>query len=371
MEPGATLRQCVLMDAPRPHSGRDALFWIMREISRFGIGEFVVLSHATESEARTAFAAIAERLPRAVPIVVVGGLAGLATADALARARGVLDARFLFCAGTGLFDANLADLLADAARDPPAVLGRIGVIGRTDHALAVLDRRLIDQAMPGEDVIADTLARLGTVSRATALPGEVLPIAEFAGDAAARAEMLRRLHRPALFLDRDGTINVDHGYVATRERFEWIVAAREAVRRATAAGWHVFIVTNQSGIARGFYDEDAVMRLHRWLGEEVRRVGGTIDDVRYCPQHPDGTVPAYRAVSPWRKPAPGMILDLIRCWEPDAARSLMVGDQQTDVEAAAAAGVAGYLFPGGDLDAFVAPLLTSKKAKHGASFAEV
>jgi D,D-heptose 1,7-bisphosphate phosphatase len=346
----------------------------MREISRFGVCEFVVLSQAGEAEARAAFATIAERLPRAVPIVVVGDLAPSATADALAlalaRSRGVLDARFLFCPGTGLFDANLADLLADAARDPPDVLGRVAVIGQTDRALAVLDRGAIDQAVAGEDMIADTLTRLGALARATALAGVFLPIARFALDAAAQAEMLRRLHRPALFLDRDGTINIDHGYVGTRSRFDWIVAARQAIRRATAAGWHVFIVTNQSGVARGFYDEDAVMRLHRWLAEEVRRDGGTIDDVRYCPQHPDGTIPAYRAASPWRKPAPGMILDLIRCWEPDAARSVMVGDQPTDVEAAAAAGVAGHLFPGGDLDAFVAPLLTCKKAKNGASFAE-
>jgi D-glycero-D-manno-heptose 1,7-bisphosphate phosphatase len=163
--------------------------------------------------------------------------------------------------------------------------------------------------------------------------------------------------RSALFLDRDGTINVDHGYVGTRERFEWIPGAREAVRLATAAGWLVFIVTNQSGVARGYYDEAAVVALHDWVIEEIRRAGGTIDDVRYCPMHPEATIAQYRGVSDWRKPAPGMILDLIRAWQLDPANCVMVGDQPSDMEAAAAAGIAGHLFPGGDLAQFVAPLL--------------
>jgi D,D-heptose 1,7-bisphosphate phosphatase len=161
----------------------------------------------------------------------------------------------------------------------------------------------------------------------------------------------------ALFLDRDGVLNVDHGYVGSRERFEWMDGALDAIRYASEAGWRVFVVTNQSGVARGLYTEDAVRELLTWMAGEVRGAGGTIDDVRFCPFHPDAVVEAYRQAHPWRKPLPGMLLDLIRVWDLDPKRAVMVGDQKTDMQAAAAAGVAGHLFRGGNLLAFLRPIL--------------
>ena len=163
--------------------------------------------------------------------------------------------------------------------------------------------------------------------------------------------------RPALFLDRDGTINVDHGYVGTRDRWEWVDGALDAIRLATDSGWHVFIVTNQSGIARGLYDEAALEALHGWAVAEIARAGGRVDDIRVCPTHEAAVVERYRRVSDWRKPAPGMILDLMNRWRLDPARCVMVGDQPTDVQAAAAAGIHGVLFEGGNLLATVRPLL--------------
>lgn len=165
--------------------------------------------------------------------------------------------------------------------------------------------------------------------------------------------------RPALFLDRDGTINRDHGYVATRDRWEWIPGAIEAIRLATALSWRVFVVTNQSGVARGLYDEAAVKALHAWMLAALKEAGGTVDDIRYCPFHEEATVARYRRASDWRKPAPGMITDLIRRWDLDPARCVLVGDQPSDLAAAHAAGIRGVLFDGGNLLATVAPLLTS------------
>jgi D,D-heptose 1,7-bisphosphate phosphatase len=110
------------------------------------------------------------------------------------------------------------------------------------------------------------------------------------------------LSRPALFLDRDGVINRDHGYVGTRERFEFIPGIHAAIRAACDAGWRVFVVTNQSGIARGLYTEADLAGLHAWMQDDLRRAGGTIDDIRYCAFHPDAVVPQYRRDSDWRKP---------------------------------------------------------------------
>ena len=99
------------------------------------------------------------------------------------------------------------------------------------------------------------------------------------------------------------------------------------------------------------------MALHGWMTDEVRRAGGTIDDIRYCPFHPDGVVAAYRKVSDWRKPAPGMLLDLIRAWELDRERCLLIGDQDTDMAAAAAAGMEALRFSGGNLLEFIRPIV--------------
>jgi D-glycero-D-manno-heptose 1,7-bisphosphate phosphatase len=160
-----------------------------------------------------------------------------------------------------------------------------------------------------------------------------------------------------LFLDRDGVINIDHGYVGTIERFEWMPGAREGIRLATSLGWHVFVVTNQSGVAQGFYTEADLGVLHAWMTAEIRAHGGEINDIRYCPYHPQAKLEAYRRVSDWRKPAPGMILDLLRTWNLDPRRALLIGDQPSDLEAAVAAGVMARHFAGGDLEAFLRKLL--------------
>ena len=172
-----------------------------------------------------------------------------------------------------------------------------------------------------------------------------------------------KTRRPAAFLDRDGVLNVDHGYAHRIDQLDWVDGAAEAVRLLNEAGYTVIVVTNQSGVARGLYDEGAVQALMRHIADTLRASGGTLDDWRYCPDHPEALLPKYRRASTWRKPAPGMVLDLIRAWDLDPAQALMIGDTESDMQAAAAAGVRGVRFPGGDLAAFLGPLLEDMRGR--------
>jgi D-glycero-D-manno-heptose 1,7-bisphosphate phosphatase len=139
---------------------------------------------------------------------------------------------------------------------------------------------------------------------------------------------------PAVFLDRDGTINVDDGYIHRFEDIVWIPGAPEALGLLKKLGFKLIVITNQSGVARGYYKDDDVRRLHMVFEEEFRKLGisdadgTTISAYYHCPHHPQITGPCS-----CRKPSPGLILRGAKEWQIDLSRSYMVGDKLSDLEA--------------------------------------
>lgn len=369
------------MHTPKPVlevGGRPFLFWLMRELLRFGVEEFVLLTGHLSGAVEDAVRRTADALPRKVGLHFSREPAPAGTGGALWHARHLLADRFLLCNGDSLFAANLAPLLASFGADDADVAGRMmlrripdaaryGVVermgdrvtrfaarpasggaGLINAGIYALGASIVDFTTPNCSLEGDVLPKLAAAGRLRGTTGEgwFIDIGIPESLAEARRELPGRLRRPALLLDRDGVLNRDFGHVGSRERWQWVDGARTALRRATAAGWQVFVVTNQSGIARGFYTEAEFQALMRWAADEARRAGGTIDDWRHCPHHPD-------AGCACRKPLPGMIQSLIAAWDLDPAACLMIGDQPTDMQAAEAAGIRGTQFPGGDLDRFL------------------
>jgi D-glycero-D-manno-heptose 1,7-bisphosphate phosphatase len=377
-----TIRQCAMLvgglgtrlgalaaTTPKPLlpiGDRPFLAWLMREFIRFGVEEFLLLTGHLSDRIEAQVQALAERLPRPVRIVTSEEPERAGTGGAVFHARDKLAERFLLCNGDSLFDFNLARLLADAAGDGPEAIGRIvlrriedasrygvveldggrvaafrerpppGTAGMINAGVYVYDRRLLDDLTANCSLERDVMPRLAErgVLRGTVADGYFCDIGIPEDLARARAEMPRVLHRQALFLDRDGVINVDHGYVGSREQFEWMPGAREAVRAATDAGWHVFVVTNQSGIARGLFrraDAEAV-------NARVAELLGPFGTVRLCPHGEDEGCGC-------RKPGPGMVLAAAADLGVAPHECVVVGDIGADVAAARAAGARGVLVP--------------------------
>lgn len=157
----------------------------------------------------------------------------------------------------------------------------------------------------------------------------------------------------AVFFDRDGTLNVDTGYVHDSENLIWMPGALEIVSDLTAAGWLVFVVTNQSGVARGYYTEEEVVKLHEWMNKKFAENGGHVTEFFYCPHLPEAKIAKYNIVCECRKPGPQMILKALEYYNIHKNRAFLFGDGKRDIEAAERAGIPGFLFHGGNIREFV------------------
>jgi|688.fasta_scaffold33490_3 D-glycero-D-manno-heptose 1,7-bisphosphate phosphatase len=141
------------------------------------------------------------------------------------------------------------------------------------------------------------------------------------------------MKRQALFLDRDGTINIDYGYVYRQKDFHFIDGVFELVAAAKRLDYLVVIITNQSGIGRGYYTETEFQVLMTWVNEQFAQRGGAIDAVFFCPDHPEHGQGIYRRDTLMRKPGPGMLLKAAEVWNIDLGQSILVGDSEADIKA--------------------------------------
>ncbi len=381
-------RSRTIPKALQPVDGKPFLLHVMENATRFGITRFLLLAGHRGEEIQAAIAGAP--IPH-VDINVIVEPVPLGTGGALRFAAEHLEPTFLMANSDSFFDINLLDV----ALPPPSPdwLGKLalrrlpdteryGVVnvdagrivafeprgnggeGIIDGGVYLLHRDIIDRIGPGLQTLEqDVFPRTAAEGRlhGTIYDGGFIDIGAPAALDTAQHDIPRLRRRPAAFLDRDGVLNVDHGYIHESSRFEWIPGAKAAVKRLNDAGYYTIIVTNQGGVAHGHYEEPHIHALHAWINSELRTVGAHIDAFYHCPYHPEGKIEPYRRESEDRKPAPGMLLRAGREWPIDWERSFLIGDRATDMEAAQAAGVRSYLFEGGDLTEFLAACLAQER----------
>jgi len=372
-----------------PVAGRPFVEHLLQEISRYGFRRATLLAGRFGDRVRAAYGGqVISGL--AVDVVVEPSPMGTGGALALAAVETRLDQEFLLMNGDSWIDMDLVRLVRhwEAARaERPSTraqlllqavpdAARYGAVTATDGIVTGFHEKSPESAhRPGQinagvyvldrDILADV-----PIDRATSLETDILPKLVADGRVVsvsapkgsyfidiglpetyrrADEDLMRHRRRPAIFLDRDGTLNIDRGYTHKITDLAWQPNAREAVKYANDAGYYVFVVTNQAGVARGFYEESDIIAFHAEMQSQLYEIGAHVDAFEWCPFHVDGTVAAYRQDSRRRKPFPGMIEDLVNLWPVDMRRSILIGDSPDDMKAAEAAGLVGIRYTGGSL----------------------
>jgi D-glycero-D-manno-heptose 1,7-bisphosphate phosphatase len=369
-------------ELPKPMvsiAGAPFLDYLLREIGRYGFDRITLLAGYKAEHIINRYHG---ETVRNAKIEVLVEPEPMGTAGALRLFAKALDRHFILLNGDTIFPINLLDVdihLGDAIACLALLrlngahrygtvscdsAGKVteflpsssGAPGPINGGVYACDRRIIEwiKAVP-TSLEADVFTALAAegLLRGQIYVEDFIDIGVPADLERAQGAIPAMLRRPAVFLDRDGVLIKDTGYPHDPAQTAWIEGAAEAIKILNDAGYYVFVVSNQAGVARGYFSEDQVRAFHRWMADELRLSGAHVDAWEYCPHHPGASVDEYRRDCKRRKPAPGMLLDLMRDWPIDVASSFLVGDQLTDLGAARAAGLAGFLFQGGNLAAFV------------------
>lgn len=364
--------------------GRPFIDYLIDEAARHGFTEILLLAGYLGEQFMSRYDGM-RRLGASVQVVTEKSPLG--TGGAVRASLERFDRWFLLANGDSFFDINLRALklpppgFMTMALRSGVVGGRYGRVsvdaGRVlgfrpplegcsdpiNAGVYILSRDVVESRSGGPSSIEqDWFPKLASAGRIIGhtFPGYFIDMGVPEDLARARTELPVRSRRPAVFFDRDGVINIDRGYVHQPSDFEWVDGAIDAIRLCNDLGYFVFVVSNQAGVARGFYDEQRVRDLHRWIQQQLFGYGAHVDAFEFCPHHPDGCVAAYRRNCSRRKPEPGMIRDLLERWPVDTARSLLVGDKDIDMAAASAAGIHGHQFTGGNLLEFLMPRLAQR-----------
>jgi len=314
----------------------------------------------------------------------------LGTAGALALAAPLVQGEIVFALnGDSLCDCNLTELARRLRVEPDAEAaitlctvpdaGRFGSVALGEHARveAFLEKSTSGAGLVNAGVYcvrAEWLRSLNVAHSALerdefpalAATGRLLGVATDApltdigtpeSLASAQATVAAWRRKPCAFLDRDGVINLDVGHLCDPALFEFTPGMPQAIKLLNDIGWLVVVITNQAGIGRGKYTEAEFEAFSAWIDDRLAEGGAHVDAVYHCPHHPTEGVGEYRVACDCRKPGPGMVLAAIAEWQPDVERSFLLGDKESDVEAAEAAGVRGVLYTGGDLHDVVRSLI--------------
>lgn len=377
-------------DTPKPLleiGGTPFLETLVREVARSGIRRFLLLAGHLAPKVEAFAMDLQDRLGSGYSIEVEIEARPGGTGGALFAARHRLDDLFVMMNGDSFFDVplhSLADCMADSRVGGAIALREVSDVSRYGEVVLedglitqfdeksgtarpglinggvyLLRKTALDRLDPNSSLERDFFPKLAAQGR---LAGKVfdsffidIGLPETYEEAGRVIAVHRK--RPAAFLDRDGVLNADLGHVGTVDRWLWTEGAVEAIRRLNEAGYYVFVVTNQAGIAKGKYGVEDYWHLRDFIREDAFREHVQIDDERFCPYHPDGSVEEWRRNSDWRKPEPGMLRDLLANWPIDRERSFMIGDQPSDMSAASSAGIRAYRFDGGNLATFVEAIL--------------
>ncbi|MEO1016631.1 MAG: HAD-IIIA family hydrolase [Pseudomonadota bacterium] len=369
-------------DTPKPMlpiHGTPFLEFLLRNIARHGFEDIVLLAHHHVGKIREHFDGSSIGRTK-IRVVTEREKAG--TGGALREASDVLEDTFLLANGDSVFDFNYLALyqaylranvtVAIALREVPDVSryghvmlndkgtvvhfseksGNQGQAGLIGGGIYILNRQILEKIRPGNvsletEILPNLVTENAIIGKQ--FDGFFLDIGLPKTYSEAQSSIPAWERRKVVFLDRDGTINRDSGYTHMVEDLEFVPDAPEAIRHCNEAGRLVIVVSNQAGIARGFYSAEDVDTFHKAINIQLQNHGAHIDAFYYCPHHPEGTVANLSKVCDCRKPGTKMLEDACRDWPINLEGAVLIGDKKSDLDAATAFGIRGLLTDGTDL----------------------